>query len=164
MDFLQTPLGTDVEGMRHWIEKTLLNGPLVEHRNKCKVKRRRDAIPVDIRDISIPCSNSDGDGNFGIRVYEPQIEAQEQTPQTRPAILMFHGGGWIHGDPRGDECKYQPLRSIRMIVSRLNRDSDLSMLFASELRAVVFGVDYRLAPEHPFPAPLDDCSQALDWV
>ena len=41
---------------------------------------------------------------------------------------------------------------------------DLSKFFASELRAVVIGVDYRLAPEYPFPAPLDDCYEALNWT
>jgi acetyl esterase/lipase len=36
--------------------------------------------------------------------------------------------------------------------------------FASELRAVIINVDYRLAPEHPFPAPLDDCYEAIQWT
>ena len=45
-----------------------------------------------------------------------------------------------------------------------NWDTDLAELFASELDAIVIGVDYRLAPEHKFPAPLEDCSDALDWV
>jgi acetyl esterase/lipase len=40
----------------------------------------------------------------------------------------------------------------------------LAQVFASELDAVVFGIDYRLAPEHPFPKPLDDCTDALQWV
>jgi acetyl esterase len=40
----------------------------------------------------------------------------------------------------------------------------LSKYFASELRAVVIGVDYRLAPEYPFPAPLGDCYEALNWT
>lgn len=42
--------------------------------------------------------------------------------------------------------------------------SAFSCIFASELGAVVLGVDYRLALEHPFPAPLDDCCEALEWV
>jgi acetyl esterase/lipase len=40
----------------------------------------------------------------------------------------------------------------------------LSIFFASELRAVVIGVDYRLAPEYQFPAPLNDCFEALNWT
>jgi acetyl esterase/lipase len=43
-------------------------------------------------------------------------------------------------------------------------EPELSKLFASELRAVVIGVNYRLAPEHPFPLPLNDCYTALNWT
>ena len=41
---------------------------------------------------------------------------------------------------------------------------DLSQFFASELRAVVIGVDYRLAPEYKFPLPSNDCFEVLNWV
>ena len=64
--------------------------------------------------------------------------------QPRAVYLLFHGGGWVFGDARGlnDE--------------RLER-------MANELRVVVVVPDYRKAPEHPFPAPLDDCEAAAVW-
>ena len=101
VDFMSVPHGTDVQGMRRWIEEKLLDGALWEHRNNCKIQRRRPEVPVDIQDLQIPCTDGSGD-HFGIRVYQPRLE----TEQLRPAILMFHGGGWIHGDPRGDDCEY----------------------------------------------------------
>lgn len=61
-----------------------------------------------------------------------------------PAVVWIHGGGLIMGRPEG---------SIS-VGTRL----------AAELDAVVVNVDYRLAPEHPFPAGLDDCRSALHWV
>lgn len=42
--------------------------------------------------------------------------------------------------------------------------TDVAVFFASELRAVVINVDYRLAPENKFPVPLEDCWQALQWT
>ena len=50
------------------------------------------------------------------------------------------------------------------VLAKPNNISAFSVIFASELRAVVFGVDYRLAPEYPFPAALDGCCEALEWV
>ena len=62
----------------------------------------------------------------------------------RALYLLFHGGGWVFGDARGlnDE--------------RLER-------MANELRVVVVVPDYRKAPEHGFPKPLDDCEAAAAW-
>lgn len=46
----------------------------------------------------------------------------------------------------------------------LTRTVDLSIFFASELRAIIVNVDYRLAPEYKFPLPLNDCYQAVQWT
>jgi acetyl esterase len=61
-----------------------------------------------------------------------------------PAIVFFHGGGWVVGDVE----VYEPL----------------CRLLAAVTRCTVVSVDYRLAPEHPFPAAVDDCLAAYQWV
>lgn len=61
-----------------------------------------------------------------------------------PAILYIHGGGFVLGRPE-------------MV------DDYLAEL-AVELNSVIVAVDYRLAPEHPYPAPLEDCYTALRWA
>ena len=61
-----------------------------------------------------------------------------------PALVYFHGGGFVVG-------------SLDLY------DADCRRI-AAEVGAVVVSVDYRLAPEHPFPAPLEDCYAALVWV
>ncbi|MGI9487704.1 MAG: alpha/beta hydrolase [Geminicoccaceae bacterium] len=64
--------------------------------------------------------------------------------ETDGAILYFHGGGFVLGS--------------------LETHHRMMRLLAIESRATLIGVDYRLAPEHPFPAPLDDCVQAARWL
>jgi acetyl esterase len=72
-----------------------------------------------------------------VRVYRP-------APGLLPALVYLHGGGWWMGDLD---------------------DADASCRRrANDLGAVVVSVDYRLAPEHPFPAGLDDCFTAARWV
>ena len=59
-------------------------------------------------------------------------------------VLYFHGGGYIIGSPR----------THRAMMSHLSRDS----------AARVLALDYRLAPEHPFPAPVEDSVAAYRWL
>jgi acetyl esterase/lipase len=64
--------------------------------------------------------------------------------QHRPAVLHLHGGGMVVGSPQ-----FEAFESGRL---------------ARELGALVVSPDYRLAPEHPFPAALDDCMATLKWM
>ena len=63
---------------------------------------------------------------------------------TMPAMLWIHGGGYVMGTAGQDDavCRH----------------------FAQELGIIVAAVEYRLAPEQPFPVPLDDCYDALVWL
>ncbi len=61
-----------------------------------------------------------------------------------PAVLCLHGGGFVIGSVETDQAQVRPL--------------------AVELGAIVVGVDYRRAPEHPHPAPVEDCHAALAWM
>ncbi|MEZ4383922.1 MAG: alpha/beta hydrolase [Nannocystaceae bacterium] len=79
-------------------------------------------------------------GECSVFVYRPRDGA----PRRRPALLWIHGGGLLFGDARQDEAL------LRRVVRKLG--------------VVVASVQYRFAPEHPFPAPLDDCARALTWL
>ncbi|MEM1396258.1 MAG: alpha/beta hydrolase [Pseudomonadota bacterium] len=80
-------------------------------------------------------------GEIPIRIYKPQIST---TDDNLPILIYFHGGGYIFG-------------------SIVALDGP-SRLFANEAQAIVVSVDYRLAPEHPYPASSDDGEDVFDWV
>lgn len=61
-----------------------------------------------------------------------------------PAIVFYHGGGWVTGD--------------------LDTHDGSCRVLAAESGCLVVSVDYRLAPEHPFPAAVDDSVAAYEWV
>ena len=67
----------------------------------------------------------------------------QTTPAPRPCLIWLHGGGYIMG--RADDMWNGPL-------------------FAEQANCLVISVDYRLAPEHPYPAGLHDAVAALDWA
>jgi acetyl esterase len=72
-----------------------------------------------------------------LRIYRPP-------PRPRTALVFLHGGGWVTGglDLADPQCR----------------------ALASACRAVVVSVDYRLAPEHPYPAGLEDAWRAVRWT
>jgi acetyl esterase len=90
---------------------------------------------ASVRDVAIPGPG----GHIPARVYVPTTE-----PGPRPVVVYFHGGGWVIGGIESHDATVRGLAA------------------ASGVTAV--SVDYRLAPEHPFPAPLDDCVAAVRWV
>ena len=77
-------------------------------------------------------------GAIPIRVYTPDVQAP------RPAMVYFHGGGWV--------------------VCDLDTHDLVCRNLAHRAGAVIVAVDYRLAPEHKFPAAVEDCYAAAVWV
>ncbi len=74
-----------------------------------------------------------------VRIYWPRSEADNL-----PIVVFYHGGGFALGD--------------------LETHDPVARAHAVGADAIVVSVDYRLAPEHPFPAGLNDCWAALHWV
>ena len=97
-----------------------------------------DTSGVTIDDRAIP--GPEGAPSVPVRVYAPAGDRCT----ARPALLDIHGGGFCSG-------------SIEM-------EHAIAVLIVRDLGAVVVVVDYRLAPEHPFPAGVDDCYAALQWM
>jgi acetyl esterase/lipase len=102
LNWANTPSGTDVEGMRKWVDETFGSGLLDEDRAKCEIRRRQPKAIIDKKVVSI--IPSDG-SNIGFELWIYQSAKRESITRARPAILMFHGGGFIHGSPLGDERK-----------------------------------------------------------
>jgi acetyl esterase/lipase len=97
--------------------------------------RKTPGVTLEVRTIAGP----PGAGPVSVRVFRP-----EGLRSPAPALLWMHGGGFVLGNPAQD-------------------DGDNARL-AKELGIVVVAPRYRLAPQNPFPAPLEDCYAALTWI
>jgi acetyl esterase/lipase len=75
-----------------------------------------------------------------VRIYWPPVTSESGLP----VVVFYHGGGFALGD--------------------LDTNDAVARAHAVGAEAIVVSVDYRLAPEHPFPAGVEDCWAALQWV
>ena len=80
-------------------------------------------------------------GPIPVRTYRPKGSSKDET---LPALVYFHGGGWVIGD--------------------LDTHDVVCRTLANGARCAVFSVEYRKAPESPFPAAVEDCFSALKYV
>lgn len=80
-----------------------------------------------------------GDPDVRVRIYQPT-----QRPALLPALFWIHGGGYVLGSIEDDDA--------------------YALNLAKEINCVVVSVEYRLAPEYPFPAPMEDCYAGLKWL
>lgn len=108
----------------------------IERRLMSRATAMRDGI--DRRDDSVPGLKA-GDPPVDVIVYERRERAQPSA-----AVLWIHGGGLFSGEPQ--------------------IANDVCSQLAGDLNALVVNVDYRLAPEQPYPASLHDCYAALCWL
>lgn len=77
-------------------------------------------------------------GDIPIRIYHPSAAA------ALPSLVYFHGGGWVIGN--------------------IDSHDDICRSLCAQAGCIVISVDYRLAPEHKFPAAFDDAYAATAWV
>lgn len=89
-----------------------------------------------------PLSISAPHGAIPARIYTPKT--RRKTDDLAPCLVFFHGGGWVIGD----------LETHDVVCRKL----------ADEGQLIVISVDYRLAPEHKFPAAVDDAIAATKWI
>ena len=113
------------------------------HPSTVSALQKHTSVPDDLslaNDITISSRDIRAD-NTSVRIYI--YESKNKKPQSA-ALLWIHGGGLVLGNARADTEFLQPILRA--------------------LNIVVVSVEYRLAPQHPYPLPLDDCFAALLWM
>jgi len=103
------------------------------------MKQNAPPLPAGVVRQERQIPGPDGAPDVRVLIFSPSAEAAN-----RPAILHIHGGGYVMGTPD-------------MAVAN-------AAAWALALGAVTVSVDYRLAPETPFPGPVEDCYAALAWL
>lgn len=95
---------------------------------------------ADAADLQVQTAS----GSLRLRLYRPRPFSPHPLPRRLPCLVYFHGGGFVLGD--------------------LDSHDRLCRLIAYQGQCAVAAVDYRLAPEHRFPAAVDDALAAVRWI
>lgn len=121
-------------------EYLLANHPEKIRGDEMNIMEMEESLPVpsslSVENLYIPSFESER--SIRLRIYKPKKK------QNLPVLLYFHGGAFIYGTPE----------QYDFIFYQLALDVDL----------IIVSVDYRLAPEHPFPAAMEDGYDALLWL
>jgi acetyl esterase/lipase len=122
-------------------ELTLARLPEIRAARAAEFARVRPTLPafpeIEVREEYIP--GPSGASDVRVMVYSPK-----QRPKPTGALVWIHGGGYVLGTADADELQHKTI--------------------VSQVGCTLVSVDYRLAPEHPFPASVEDCYAALAWV
>ncbi|GAA3512958.1 alpha/beta hydrolase [Aeromicrobium panaciterrae] len=138
----ETPIDPDVVDLLAWVgppEQVVAADLTAEQHRQggrdAMAYFTQDAIPVAVHHVSDETVPGRG-GDIPVRIY---------SPESPTAVIVFmHGGAWMTGD----------LDMSDFAMRRLSHDTT----------SVVVSVDYRLIPEHPFPAGIDDTYDAISWA
>ena len=104
--------------------------------SKLAHQARVRTLGVATRDFSVPGKEGH---SIEIRVYRP-----EGATVQLPAVFFIHGGGFMLGG--------------------IHTEDERCEIYSALAECIVINIDYRLAPEHPFPAAFNDCVDVLDWI
>ncbi|MFJ4326764.1 alpha/beta hydrolase [Streptomyces tricolor] len=127
-------MDSELEAFVPLFPKADLTDPVTARKNLAELAA---AVPApDTADLDIEDRTVPADPDVAVRIYRPQ--------QARGAVVWLHGGGFVMGS--------------------VDTEHPWAARMASLSGAVVVSVDYRLAPEHPFPAALDDGYAVLTWL
>jgi len=140
--------GRTLDSRTQWLLQLLArNGqPPIEKSSVAEARDNYDSFMLQMGGSAAPIGEMidrtiDGPaGRMRVRLYRPAAAVA----RLLPAILFFHGGGWVMGSLEGYDliCRY----------------------FCARTGCAVVAIDYRLAPEHKFPAAIDDAVAAFRWL
>lgn len=133
------PLDRDVAELLETL--AAVDAPAMSAGTVDEARRNYDAAPKPVGDDVARVEDRSVTGPAGdirVRLYATSTEPD------LPVVVFFHGGGWVLSSVDGHDA--------------------LGRRLATRTDALVVSVDYRLAPEHPFPAPHDDCWAVTAWL
>ena len=138
------PLDPAIKQMLDWLEElgrhrisegTPEQGRAAFRTLTVDMRQPQNVIPVaDVEDMELPGET----GPMRARLYRPEADGP------LPTIVFFHGGGFVIGD--------------------LDTHDNQCRMVCRDVEAVVLSIDYRLAPEDPWPAGVEDCEAATRWA
>jgi len=124
------------------LKPILKSSPLIDLKNNFDAARNLPAPVLEhTPEVNITTMKIQGpESEISVKIYEPASIFSDRLP----ALLWMHGGGYVLGSLDGEDAMCE--------------------LFVQKACCIVVSVDYRLAPEYPYPAGIEDCYAALCWL